>query len=164
VKGFSALILIVIVGALFVGASFLLRERPEVRGANTSQAEEGATGFLVSIMSKAETWDLYLYACVTEGECLAGLDSGKRLTKVSGGATELKEVEFLATDDWRSYDWFKLFVKPAWSKAASSFSIAEVGQVAGSYIKEFGEDIEALLVPVETVNEGFSNSASFSDY
>lgn len=159
-KGFSALILIVLVGALLAGASFLYRQS-NVKGASTT-SEVQESGFVVSIISKSETWDLSLYGCKSESECLTSLDSGKRLSRVSGGATEMKEIKYTDASLWKDYSWLKAYAKPGMAKAAGVFGVLSVGDVPGSYSKKLGS-VEAVLLPVNVVLERFYHSATLSD-
>ena len=161
-RGFSALILIIFIAALVVGATFLLGQN-NVKGVSTEAEGQAQPGFLVSIISKAETWDLSLYACGTEGECLTSLESGKRLSKISGGATELKEVKFMYSENWKSYSWLKVFEKGGLVKSAGVFEVLTAGDIPGSYTRKLGST-DALLVPVNTVSERFYPSAIFSDH
>ena len=161
-RGFSALILIIFIAVLVVGATFLFRQN-NVKGVRTEAEGQASPGFLVSIISKAETWDLYLYACGTESECLTSLESGKRLSKISGGATELKEVKFMYSEGWKNYNWLKVFAKPGLVKSAGVFEVLTAGDIPGSYTRKLGST-DALLVPINTVSERFYHSTTFSDH
>lgn len=136
-RGFSALILIIFVGALAVGASFLLKQS-NVKGARTQAETETLPGFSVLVSSNSETWELNLYGCTSESSC-------QLISKTGGGATELKEVRFSYSPSWSKYELLKVSV------ISEGFKVVGTGQ-------------NEVFVPVEKVTTAFLTSATFSDH
>jgi hypothetical protein len=119
----------------------------------------------LSVLIKAPgKWDLFEYACKRNENCEQSPAMGKRLSTVSGGE-EGEEVEHEVIIDydetWSDYAKVKLFVRPAIDSKMQTFTIEE-SELPQAEIKLVGEEqdrIEAVLVPVATLNEGFHEMA-----
>jgi hypothetical protein len=142
-RGFSVLILIIFVGILLAGVSLFFRQS-NIKGTNT-QAQT-SPGFLISIVSDSETWELNLYGCTSESQC-------ERLSKTGGGATELKEIAFSPAPNWSKYESLKLSV------ITKDFKVLSAGDIPGTK-----ESSNSVTFPVSPVTEAFYRSAVFSDH
>jgi hypothetical protein len=167
-RGFSVPLVIIV--ALFVGGfalySYSATSPEHVKGVATVSEHQTTPGFSVSIISKAPAWDLMEYLCVTQKECMTSLSSGKRLSTVSGGATELKEVQVNYSDGWGKYSHIKLFVRPSWLISNGSFRVVTPGDIPGTEIEKMpvGKGFQdVLLIPLKEISSTFYKSAAFSD-
>lgn len=165
-KGFVHLyllfaILILISGVFFYKSYF----GQSVRGVATQSLEN--YGVVFSVSSRSALWELSAYLCETKEECLDKYNSGKRISTVSGGSVDLKDVPFLYSSDWRKYPYMKVFVSTGSGKDESVFKIASLGGVPESelHLVPFKESkYEALLIPTSYLSEGYYSSAIFTDH
>ena len=166
-RGFSVPLVIIV--ALVVGgfALYSFSGPPEhIKGVSTVLQEHTQPGLSVSIISKVLAWDLMEYLCVTQEECLISLSSGKRLSTVSGGATDLREVQVNYSEAWKDYTHMKLFVRPSWLIGSNFFRVVTPGDIPGTEVEKIpvGKGFQdVLLVPLEEISEVFYKSATFSD-
>ncbi len=164
-KGFSAVLLIIVLFFLAVPAVFYffsLREKSEIRGAVSSGP---SNGFSIEINSSGGSWDLYEYGCVDIDECKDGLHSGRRISVTSGGEEDYHRVSFTAKPSSDELKYVKFFVKPAWGSAQITFTL-NPGRAAGLEEVGFGEDsalIPALIMPVSSFSSAHFVAGSFSD-
>ncbi len=164
-KGFSAILLIIILFFLAAPVAFYLfslKEKSEIRGAASSGP---ANGFSIEINSSGGTWDLYEYGCVDMNECEAGLYSGRRISVTSGGDEDYHRVSFTVKPSSDEIKYVKFFVKPAWGSVQRIFAL-NPGRAAGLEVAGFDEgnsSISALIVPVSSFSSAHFVAGSFSD-
>lgn len=172
-NGFSALILIIVLGLLAIPIyywvstnSLGIYKDTEVKGAQTTGRAYSRPGFSVSIVSNSPTWDLVEYLCTSEEECLKSIDSGRRLGTVSGGKTDFHEVVVDYNPEWDNYDYIKFFVRTGWGSNDTEFQVTEVGDIPGSTIKVISDGTmkyEVVIAPTELLKNTYFASSSFSD-
>ncbi len=159
-RGFAVPLLLIVVVLLggFAFYFFSTNSRENVKGVSTSIAEQSVPGVTVSVIASSPAWDLVEYVCASAEECLASLGSGKRLSTVSGGATELREIKVSYSDDWKGFSYLKLYVRPSGLGANRSFHVVAAGDVPGTVVKD-----DMVLIPLDQVSVKFYKSATFSD-
>lgn len=158
------LIVVVLIGSFAV--FFYVKKNDDIKGVSTSSLEGKSPGISVSVISDAPSWDLMAYLCSSVEACLISLSSGKRLSTVSSGSTELKDVELSYSKDWESYPYLKIFARPSWLLGSTSFRIVTVGDVPDTLAEKIpvGKSFQdVLLVPTIEIAETFYKSATFSD-
>jgi len=167
-RGFTLPILILIIVLLIaIPAVFWVTtsEGKDIKGAS-SQEVTIQRGFSVFIESQDGTWDLIEYLCTDKEECVEGLDSGESWGTVSGGKTDHHEVLVSYSSAWDTYEYLKVFVRPAWHESTRTFGIKDKSIFEGGEIVEIsnnGKKIEVLLIPLDLVRDSFVRTVVFSD-
>ena len=143
---------------------FTFREQnDDIRGVGT---RGGASGVIVRVNSNYGTWDMSKYLCPTREECSESLVSGKILETTSGGGIDEQFVIVRYTQDWESYEYLKVFIKPGWGSPERVFNVSLLGNIKDSFIDEFtyeGEVYKAVIIPIQSIGETLSEVAIFSD-
>ncbi|MBI2414844.1 hypothetical protein HYV31_03345 [candidate division WWE3 bacterium] len=148
---------------IFIYSSY--RTYPNVRGTNT-QSQQSKTGLELSVVSTNTSWEMLKYLCISESDCLESLDAGRRLSKVSGSPTELRDISESPDDTWKEFKFLKVYVRSSLSLINSSFSVLTLGDVPGTLMKviPFGNaKVNVALIPIEPLLSSFYKSATFSD-
>lgn len=124
------------------------------------------TGVLVKIVSSRGTWDLNEYLCKDKEECLSTLFSGKSLDTTSGGVVDGKYISIKYSQEWDSYGFLKIFVKPGWGSVVRKFNAFLTSNTEGVLKDNLvygGSDYDVVLIPVNLVKTSLIEAASFSD-
>lgn len=171
-KGFAIPIVIIFIGiflAIPIVYWFISEEKndSQIMGSSVSGNLSDGSGLVIEVSSKNGTWDLFYYLCETENECVFDITAGKKQTTFHGGTVTNHKIVIEKGDEWQVYEFAKFFIKPSWGSGSSGFKVTSSGEIIGSYTKTLSdgeENIEVVLVPLESVGETLGNSAVFSDY
>uniref|UniRef100_A0A7C4XNM5 Uncharacterized protein n=1 Tax=candidate division WWE3 bacterium TaxID=2053526 RepID=A0A7C4XNM5_UNCKA len=168
-RGISAPLLLILIAGLIVGSFFVYKisKNPQnnVYGVNT-QADNSEMGLQISVVSGNTSWEMLKYLCVSESDCLESLDAGRRLSKLSGSPTELRDVSVVPEDFWKEFKFLKVYVRSSLNLMGGGFDVLSQGEVPGTLIKKipFGsENVSVVLIPVEPLFNSYHKSATFSD-
>src|SRR4030065_1332842 len=167
-KGFSLVIIISVLsifGAALLGYIGYMSEssgsQDEVKG--ISSQNKNNSGFSI-ILSSPSTWDFYEYVCKDLDECKKSLLSGKKYASISGGSVFDHELVVTYTDQWRDYQYLKIFMKPSLGDPTENFSLTNIQRESGlvdvSFKSEEGYVTNAVIIPIKVIQESFMESIS----
>lgn len=168
-RGFSAPLLLILISGILIGSFFVYSKTVSsnnVQGISTESAETLKQGLQLSIVSGNSSWEMLKYLCKTEDECLENLDSGKRLDKMSGSPTELRDISLTPDDAWKEYSYLKVYVRSSLDLINSGFRVLSLGNVPGTLAKDIksgSSSVGVVLIPIQPLFENFYKSATFSN-
>src|SRR3989344_5972756 len=147
--GFSVPIILVVI-LLFVlapvGYYYLVNsQNPDsVKGMSTSSSD--GNGFVFYITSNGGTWDLSEYLCKDMTEWVRGLTSGELFGQISGGTTTDHEVYISYSDNWKNYEYMKVYITPGWGTSNREYFVSQtVGEI--QTLQSDGNE-KVLIIPL----------------
>ena len=138
----------------------------DIRGASDSNVEADVSGLKFGVNSFGGTWDLFAYLCEDYETCVESLTAGKKHKVVSGGTGEDFGIAVPKVEEWDSYEYLKVFVKPSWGSHHRTFKVLEnvkSTDVSVETIEVEGEEITLVLVYLENAESLPAGVATFSD-
>jgi hypothetical protein len=166
-KGSVWLLLLIVAAFLMIPLGYwYLNYRASVKNVMGAKVSEIEDGVYIVVNSNTGTWDLNSYLCKTKQECLESLTSGVKLETKSGGRALSYEVDLVYENQWSSYAFLKVFIKPGWGTQGRPFNVIDPGTVKGASSEKINLDnvtYEVVLIPVVDLKSGFFKGAEFSD-
>lgn len=141
-------------------------QNANVMGISSSDNSVEKKGVSVQVKSTSGTWDMYQYLCKTKDECLSDLFSGYSSGSVSGGASDNVNIYIEALNNWKDYEYLKIFVRPGWGSDSSSFNVTNSSselQAIRNTINYKGASHNIVLIPLENMLSGMTGTINFSN-
>lgn len=166
-KGFSAHLVIFVVVALFgFGLFFLVIDKKDSEVKGVTDTSDFSRGLSLTLTSRKTSWDVFQYLCNDLETCTESIDSGKRISKLSGDVTELKELIVVPMPFWDGYKFIKVYARPSWDILSPGFNVVSAGDVPGTEVAEIpygSAKQQVVIIPIEEILNQYYKSATFSD-
>jgi len=166
-KGIAAptILLVVVLFSVAGIVAFSLGNNKEtaVKGTSSKKPVDEKSGFVFEVNSSS-TWEMLEYLCNSESECRSGPTSGKRWGTVGGGEASMKNILVPFEEEWQSYKFMKVYMKPSLSASGGLFKVNLFDAAVGAKKIAVGDDTQdydAVLIPLASPISGQIKIASF---